>query len=102
MKTIEELVEFEWDAGNTEKNKKHDVRDSESEEVFQDSKKRTFRDHIHSGNEERFRILGKTNKGRLLFVVYTKRNNKLRVISARDINKKEVYLYEKTTKSTKV
>jgi len=50
---------------------------------------------LHSQVEERFIILGKTRKDRLLYVVLTKRANKIRIISARDINKKERYIYEK-------
>ena len=88
--------EFEWDMGNIDKNKKHGVEDKEAEEVFLDERKKTFKDKLHSDGEERFRVVGKTKKGRLLFVAFTKRKNKIRIISARDINKKEVYLYEET------
>ena len=97
MKVYKELFEFEWDKGNIEKNKKHKVEDKETEEVFLDERKKTFKDKLHSDGEERFRVVGKTKKGRLLFVAFTKRKNKIRIISARDINKKEVYLYEETT-----
>ena len=85
-----------------EKTKKHQVEDKEAEEIFFDKHRFIFKDKVHSGREERFRILGKTKKSRLLFVVFTIRNTKLRIISARDINKKEVYLYEKKIKTTKV
>lgn len=88
------VFEFEWGKGNIGKNAKHSVRDNEAEEVFLDDKKKTFKDKLHSDGEERFRVIGKTKKGRLLFVAFTKRKNKIRIISARDINKKEVYLYE--------
>ncbi|MBI2337915.1 BrnT family toxin [Candidatus Daviesbacteria bacterium] len=95
MRVVKDVLEFEWDKGNTDKNKaKHDVEDNEAEEVFLDEHRFVFKDHLHSGNEQRFRILGKTKKGRLLFIVFTKRKKKIRVISARDINKKEVHLYE--------
>lgn len=92
-----ELLEFEWDKGNTGKNKKHQVDDREAEEVFFDPKKVIFRDVLHSEKEKRFIIIGKTKKERLLFVVFTIGNKKIRIISARSINKKEVYLYEKKT-----
>lgn len=95
MKTLKQVYEFEWDKGNIGKNKKHGVEDQESEEVFLDERRFIFKDELHSGKEQRFRILGKTKKGRRLFVVFTVRNKKVRVISARDINKKEVDLYEK-------
>lgn len=94
--------EFEWDKGNNEKPKKHGLTLGETEETFFDKNKVTFKDILHSGREERFRILGKTKKGKLLFVVFTKRNSKIRVVTARRINKKEVYLYEKKVSSSKI
>ena len=94
MRVVQDAVEFEWDKGNIGKNLKHDVEDNETEEVFLDKRRFVFKDHLHSGNEERFRILCKTKKSRLLFIVFTKRRKKIRVISARNINKKEVHLYE--------
>jgi len=89
---------FVWDKGNIDKNwKKHRVTNTECEEVFFDESKVFSRDVLHSGKEKRFIILGKTKQGRLLFVVFAVRREKTRVISARDTNKKEVKLYEKTT-----
>ncbi len=98
MKILSKVFAFEWDKGNIDKNKKHKVGDKETEEVFFDDKRYIFKDRLHSGNEERFRIIGKTKKKRLLFVVFTKRDKMIRIISARDINKKEVYLYEEKIK----
>lgn len=95
MITIKEPYEFEWDKGNKDKNwLKHKVKNEECEEIFFDKKKKILKDVLHSGKEKRFIILGKTKKERLLFVVFTIRNKKVRVISARDVNKKEVILYE--------
>lgn len=96
MRVDKTVIEFEWDKGNIGKNKKHNVDDKEAEEVFFDERKKTFKDKLHSGGEERFRIVGKTKKGRLLFIAFTIRKGKIRIISARNINKKEVYLYEET------
>ena len=97
MKVDESSLNFEWDEGNTEKNIKHNVEDKEAEEIFLDDGKVILKDTLHSEEEERFIILGKTKKDRLLYVVFTRRKQKIRIISARDINKKEVYLYEETT-----
>ncbi len=96
MKVIKEALEFEWDKGNIGKNLEHGVEDKEAEEVFLDERKKAFKDKLHSGSEERFRVVGKTKSGRLLFIAFTVRGNKIRIISARKINKKEVYLYEET------
>lgn len=95
MKTIKEIIEFEWDKGNSEKNKKHNVEDKEAEEAFFDEDKIVYKDILHSKIEERFILLGNTKNKRLLYVVYTKRNSNIRIISARDINKKETHVYEK-------
>jgi len=54
-----------------------------------------YKDKLHSKKEQRFIILGKTKNKRLLYTVFTIRNNEIRIISARDINKKERKLYEK-------
>ena len=97
MKVIKKAFEFEWDEGNQEKPRKHGLTSEETEEVFFDENKVTFTDKIHSLNEERLRIIGKTKKNKLLFVVFTRRGKKIRIISARDINRKEVSLYEKST-----
>lgn len=97
MSTDKHIFEFEWDKGNIGKNKKHKVEDKESEEAFFDEGKVVLKDKIHSDKEERFIILGVTKKGRLLYIAFTKRGKKIRIISARDINKKEKHLYEETT-----
>src|SRR3972149_11705385 len=95
MRILGKSLEFQWDKGNVGKNfKKHKVQDKEAEESFFDKKHRTFKDKLHSKGEERYRIVGKTKRGRLLFIVFAMRDSKIRIISARDINKKEVYLYE--------
>lgn len=97
MKIIKEVLQFDWDKGNIGKNKKHTIEDKEAEEIFFDENKVIYKDILHSQVEERFIILGKTKEQRLLYVVYTKRSDKMRIVSARDINKKEVYIYEKKT-----
>ena len=93
MRVDKSAFEFEWTKGNIGKNKKHKVEDKEAEEVFLDEGKVIFKDKLHSQKEERFIVLGKTKKDRLLYVAFTKRKKKIRVISARDINKRELALY---------
>ncbi len=97
MKVSRTPLEFEWDKGNQGKNVKHSVTDAECEEVFFDHHKKVGRDVLHSGIEERLILIGKTKHGRLLFVVFAHRKYKIRIISARDLNKKEQYLYEEET-----
>ena len=90
-----ETVEFIWDSGNENKNyKKHQVTDRECEEVFFDKNKKVSKDSIHSQDEARHILLGDTKFGRLLYTVFTVREGKVRVISSRDMNKKEKKLYQ--------
>ena len=104
MRVDKTVLAFEWDKGNIGKNTKHKVEDKEAEEVFLDEGKVIFKDKLHSQTEDRFIVIGITKHERLLYVCFTKRKKKIsesflriRIISARDINKKEVILYEKTT-----
>jgi uncharacterized DUF497 family protein len=82
---------------------KHRVAWWECEEVFFNQPSYAFRDERHSLAEERYYALGKTTNGRLLFVVFTRRRNKIRIISARDMHKKEQRIYnEKAQEDTAV
>lgn len=92
-----QVAKFEWDKGNQEKNQKeYDVSITEAEEVFFDDNKQEYPDPTHSEKAVRKIMVGSTKGGRLLFVVYTIRNQRVRIISARDLNKrKEEDLYEK-------
>jgi len=95
-RTIKNVVGFEWDNGNKGKNfLKHKIRDEECEEVFFDHKKKILMDKIHSGKEERHILIGKTKKQKLIFLVFTIRKNKVRIISARDQHRKEKIIYAK-------
>lgn len=90
MIVIAEPVEFVWDEGNKNKNwEKHKVSIEECEQAFFDKGRKIYKDIFHSNTEERFLLLGKTEENRLLYIVFTTRAGKMRVISARDINKKE-------------
>jgi hypothetical protein len=85
---------FEWDKHNSEKIKaKHNVTPVECEQVFFNLPVIAGDDKKHSETENRFYVLGQTDAGRLLFLVFTVRKEKLRVISARDMNKKERRVY---------
>ena len=97
MRVNKEGVGFEWDQGNSDKPKKHGLTLEETEEAFLDEKKVIFSDWQHSLTEKSVTLLGKTKRGKLLNITYTTRGNKVRVITARTINRKEVQLYEKAT-----
>jgi len=92
---MKDVVGFQWDRGNSGKNwLKHSVSDQECEEVFFDPKKKILLDNKHSESEPRYILLGATIRTRVLVIIFTKRKSLIRVISARDINKKEKKLYE--------
>jgi hypothetical protein len=99
VERIGEPESFEWDEGNSNKNlSKHNVEDREAEEVFFDPGRRLYPDPKYSQGEMRRIVVGKTERGRLLFVVFAVRNQRVRVISARDLNKaREAGLYEEAT-----
>lgn len=88
---------FDWDEANSIHIARHKVLPNEAEDVFFDKANTLYDDLKHSIKEVRFIIIGKTQKGRLLYQVFTKRENKIRILSSRDINRKEVKLYEKST-----
>lgn len=88
---LEHITGFQWDDGNIDKNlAKHGVSDSECEEIFFNRPLLITIDQEHSGHDEaRYLALGRTNRGRRLFVVFTIRRQLIRVISARKMTRKE-------------
>jgi uncharacterized DUF497 family protein len=88
---------FNWDAGNKSKCQKHGVSVEEVEELFSSEELRIEPDLRNSKAEERFNAIGKTTKGRSIFLVFTIRNHEseilIRPISARYMHKKEIDFY---------
>ena len=96
MQIINEITGFDWDDGNRDKNWiKHQVSNVECEEIFFNIPLLIADDRKHSQTEKRYYALGKTNAKRELFIAFTLRENKIRVISARDMSKKESEIYGK-------
>lgn len=95
-KTIASCTGFEWDSGNNRKNwHKHDVSILECEQIFFNKPLIVKRDKEYSVSENRYYALGRTDLDRFLFLVFTIRNGKIRVISARDMTEYEVERYQK-------
>jgi len=89
---------FDWDEANSLKiEEKHNVMPSEAERVFFNEPLLLMNDVKHSQNEERFHALGVSDDRRLLHVTFTLRANRtvIRIISARDMHRKERRVYEK-------
>ncbi|MDP3244399.1 MAG: BrnT family toxin [bacterium] len=100
MRILPEPITFEWDKGNIDKNFiKHKVTNRETEEIFISDRKFILEDNKHSLAEKRYMIWGRTNMGRRLTVFFTIRNQKIRIISARDMHSKERGEYEKNIKT---
>ena len=94
---------FQWDKGNSLKNwLKHGVSEGEAEQGFFNEPLLVLEDNAHSHMENRFLALGSTDQGRLLFIVFTIRGNFIRIISARNMNKKERERYEKFKNDSKI
>ncbi len=95
------VTSFDWDEGNTRKNEKHGVSTAEAEQLFFNTPLLLLEDFKHSSQEPRFHALGKSDDKRLLHITFTLRyeKRKIRVISARDMHRKERLIYEKATKN---
>lgn len=99
MRDLDELIGalggFEWDAGNAQKSwVSHRVTQAESEEVFFNLPVFMLEDTKQSGRERRYNVLGRTNAGRLVSVIFTIRGDLVRVISARPMSRKERTAYD--------
>ena len=96
------VTAFDWDEGNARKSvDKHDVSQSEAEQVFFNQPLLVLVDEEHSQQEARYHALGITNDTRLLHITFTLRatSSLLRVISARDMHRKERIVYEESQKT---
>jgi len=99
MINLTRISRFDWDEGNARKNDKHNVSMAEAEQVFFNEPLLVIEDTKHSQGEYRLHALGKTNEDRALHITFTLRNasESIRVISARDMHRKERTIYEQTT-----
>ena len=89
------LTGFEWDEGNSEKSwRAHAVTRAEAEEAFGNAPVVVAEDVPHSQDEPRLTLLGRTNAGRHLFVAFTVRESRVRVISVRSMSRRERRRYD--------
>ena len=88
-------MEFEWDSEKASTNRRaHDVTFDEATTVFGDPLALTYEDPAHSDVENRFLTFGHSSTGRPLVVAHTERGDKIRLISAREMTRKERQDYE--------
>jgi uncharacterized protein len=99
MIILEKVAGFDWDAGNARKNDRHGVSMAEAEQVFFNVPVLMLPDSAHSQSEPRYHALGKTIDGRRLHISFALRGDGklIRVISARDMHRKERAHYEQAT-----
>ena len=95
MIDLNTIVGFEWDKWSIDKSyKKHGIAPNETEEVFLDEEVKIKKDIKHQEQEECFIAIGKTIENKMFFVVFSIRKNKIRIISGRRANKKEMEVYK--------
>ncbi|MCD4706146.1 MAG: BrnT family toxin [Candidatus Sabulitectum sp.] len=96
MKLIQaDITGFDWNDGNRNKNLlKHNVSNGECEEIFFNQPLIIIKDKKHSRAEMRYSALGRTDSHRQLTIIYTVRGKLIRIISARDMSRKERKYYE--------
>jgi uncharacterized protein len=99
MTDLSKVIGFEWDEGNARKNEQHGVSMAEAEQVFFNFPLLVLPDAKHSETEPRLHALGKTHDGRRLHISFTLRDADrfIRVISARDMHRKERTIYEQAS-----
>ena len=100
MIDLSKVSGFNWDPGNARKSEeKHAVSMAEAEQVFFNAPLLLLEDAAHSQNEPRLHALGKTDEGRELHISFTlrKTGQLIRVISARDMHRKERLIYEQAS-----
>jgi uncharacterized DUF497 family protein len=90
------MIKFEWDLAKAIANlRKHGVSFDEAQSVFYDEFAVQFYDDGHSGDEERFLLLGMSTGASLLLVCHCERDsgNTIRIISARKATRRESTFY---------
>ncbi len=96
------MLIFEWDPNKAKKNIKiHGISFDEASTAFKDTLSLTIYDPLHSDEEDRFVLIGSSYKNRLLVVVHTEREDKIRIISARKSTKNERKKYEENAKRSR-
>lgn len=98
---IPDPIIFEWDKGNLDKNlKKHGINNEEAEQVFLNEPKLVSEDLVHTTKlEKRYQCLGQTDTNKWLFISFTIKKVKIRIISTRLQSRKERRIYEKELKT---
>ncbi len=96
MHPLDDCVGFDWDEANAQKNwERHRVTPEEAEEVLFNEPLVVRSDIRHSQREKRYYALGQTSLDRYLFIAFTIRGKLIRVVSVREMNRREQEFYGK-------
>jgi hypothetical protein len=88
-------VKFEWDPAKAAENlRSHGVSFEEAATVFGDPLARSYEDPDHSDDETRELTFGLSRTGRGLVVAHCERRDRIRIISAREMTRREKRDYE--------
>ncbi len=88
-------LQFEWDEKKASANiRKHGISFEEASTAFADDLSITIDDPLHSKDENRLILIGKSKQFKTLVVVHVERKENIRIISARKATKKEQKFYE--------
>ncbi len=91
---LDDCTGFGWDDANIHKNwEQHRVTPEDAEDIFFHEPLIVRSDIGHSNSEKRFFALGQTGRGQLLFAAFTIRGSVIRIISVREMNRKERGIY---------
>lgn len=90
MATIASVIEFDWDERNIGHLAEHDVTTAEFEFVVADTRTVDIDYAVSEQSEERFRVVGMTQSGRMLSAVYAVRNGRIRAVTAFSAGRKEI------------
>jgi uncharacterized DUF497 family protein len=89
------MIRFEWDAHKSRANmRKHGIEFDEAATVFKDPISITSYDPNHSEEEQRFITVGMSTAGHLLLIAHTDRGDRIRIIGARELTRRERQAYE--------
>ena len=93
---MSERMEFEWDSEKAKTNlRKHRISFEEATTVFEDRLAAIYQDPDHSVKEQRYLTVGASSDRRLLILALAARGERIRIINARKVTKRERELYEK-------
>lgn len=88
-------MDFDWDEANTEHIARHGVDPDEAEEALSDPARVATKSYMGANGEKRVAVIGQSESGRYLTVIFTVRHGTIRVVTARDAEPNEKKRYNR-------